>query len=594
MSALYVNNITPVIQSDTDTPRSEIEDEIEQHFKAIITLKRLLNAKVAISRLPSELLAEIFVCLARDPHSRPEMARGAYISAIYGTSLQWIRTSQVCHAWREVALTTPRLWSFISVTRRDALEAFLARSKQAPLSVCIDNLSFYESCKVLGELLPPELYRLRELRFSGPVRIVHDICANLTQPAHLLHTLRLVIPDTEYSSPSGPSLLQDDLFCGQVPRLRILEIRQITINWDHPIFSKTLTSLVVIRGSHGGDFDQLLSALEQMTCLENLTLDDAIPPAPSHTTSLPAPSRTVALPSLRHIRLKGFAVDSANLLRHLSPAIDPELDIVTSPGQAVVQDLVDTLKSQLTQMKPLRTVRLAQAYGPKLALYAWRKDINFTKSDSDRYLSDFDLGIPLRLELSSPTLSEGTQRLFSDSSLWRSVRYLQVETDFDQSWVWRDIISGMPGLRVLGVLYGVEKSLLDALSAVHPAEKSRAPSVVLPHLEVLSFSDTRLANLSEYMVEERFFDGLIDSLILRCNYGTPVQEVRLTDCRNITVEDVARLREIVPQVAWDGVVEMEESEDDEDEDDDYDDTEEDYDDPEYDEDYGLDWDDGWY
>ncbi|TBU36407.1 hypothetical protein BD309DRAFT_818304, partial [Dichomitus squalens] len=90
------------------------------------------NARVAISRLPNELLSEIFTCLVRDHNSHIEDAHDTY-DRVYGTRLQWIRTTHVCFAWREVALATPRSWSFISVTRRAAVEALLARSKRAPL-----------------------------------------------------------------------------------------------------------------------------------------------------------------------------------------------------------------------------------------------------------------------------------------------------------------------------------------------------------------------------------------------------------------------------------------------------------------------------
>ncbi|EJF61761.1 hypothetical protein DICSQDRAFT_169772 [Dichomitus squalens LYAD-421 SS1] len=354
----------------------------------------------------------------------------------------------------------------------------------------------------------------------------------------LLHTLKLSDSDAGHSSYFNPLHLRHDLFSGQVPCLRTLEIRQLSVNWDHPVFSKTLTSLIVTEGSHGGGFEQLLSALEQMTYLECLLLEDAILSVGSRTASLPAPSRTIALPLLGFIHLNGIAVDSANLLRHLYPAIDTELEIITSVGQDVVQDLVTSLGSQLNQTVPLRTVCLAQMEGPKLILSAWRRDIDFHKWHS--YISD--RVAPIHLDLSSPVSSQGTRRLFSELPLWSSVRFLQVEANSGQRWAWRDIISNMPNLRVLGVLHGVENSMLDALSAAHPAENGGTPSVALPHLEVLAFRYTPLARHVQYMA--RFFHKLIDCLILRCNYDLPV------------------LREIVPEVVWDGYVTMEDDDDD--------------------------------
>ena len=79
-----------------------------------------------------------------------------------------------------------------------------------------------------------------------------------------------------------------------------------------------------------------------------------------------------------------------------------------------------------------------------------------------------------------------------------------------------------------------------------------------------------------YEEDEEYFDQLIDCMIYRCNYYHPVQEVHITECRNIIDEDVVRLREIVPEVVWDGVVDIEDEEDEEEDEEEYSD-EEDYD-----------------
>ena len=546
---------------DTDVARKQIEDEIEQHLKAVVVLKRRLNTTVAISRLPNELLAEIFVWLAQDYYDYSKKLLGPYsnsygtYSTSYGTNLRWIRTSHVCHTWREVALTTPRLWSFIQVARQEAIEMLLVRSKQAPLLVCMGQSPYRKkSIEVLGELLPPETCRLREVYLDGSARDIYNLCTNFTQPANLLHVLNLSGSQSHYSVNSSPPPLPRHLFGGQFPRLRNLELHQIAFSWDNPVFCKTLTNLVVIGGSYSGSFEQLLYVLEQMTELENLGLEDVVPSTGNHTTSLPPPSHPIMLPRLRDIWLCGFAIDTANLLRHLSPAIDTELVIATKHGHGGLSDLVAALESHLDQTRPVRTAYLAQIYRTQLNVSAWPEDIGFHKSIN--YLSDYRA--PFRLELEVDNSFIACQRLIGDSLLFSTVRCLEVETGRNQSWAWEHIISGMPNLRILGVLSGVEDSFLDALCVAHPAANGDVPSLVLPHLEVLSFSNTRLGLNAKHMEGKDFKDRLVDCLILRCNYNLPVQEVHLTYCRNTTVDDVDRLREVVPEVVWDGDEEFEE------------------------------------
>ena len=54
------------LDPDVVIARKKIEDEIKNHSNAITILKHRLNAMTTISRLPDELLSEIFVCFAQD------------------------------------------------------------------------------------------------------------------------------------------------------------------------------------------------------------------------------------------------------------------------------------------------------------------------------------------------------------------------------------------------------------------------------------------------------------------------------------------------------------------------------------------------
>ena len=71
-----------------------------------LKITELESQKQPVNWLPTELLIEIFLIRAEDESA--DMAIGlSYNSAP-------VLISHVCHKWRELALATSRLWSFIS------------------------------------------------------------------------------------------------------------------------------------------------------------------------------------------------------------------------------------------------------------------------------------------------------------------------------------------------------------------------------------------------------------------------------------------------------------------------------------------------
>ena len=89
-----------------------------------------------IRRLPTELLAEIFVI------------------AIEGYGQDRFDMMCVCRAWRATIISMARLWSRVTIrpsTSREQVEFVVERTKQVPLDVTIDSESIYRPCKVSGE-----------------------------------------------------------------------------------------------------------------------------------------------------------------------------------------------------------------------------------------------------------------------------------------------------------------------------------------------------------------------------------------------------------------------------------------------------------
>src|ERR1700730_4144150 len=108
--------------SSADHLRQAIDDEIKSLEASLRALKSRRNALVPISHLPPEILAAIFSFLSPSVWNR-----GIDL-------LEWLSVTHVCHRWRDIALTHPRLWSHINFTRLTpaGMAGMLARARMTP------------------------------------------------------------------------------------------------------------------------------------------------------------------------------------------------------------------------------------------------------------------------------------------------------------------------------------------------------------------------------------------------------------------------------------------------------------------------------
>ncbi len=534
------------VVSASQVARRDIEDDIERHAWAIINLKRRLNTLTLLAGLPTEILSEIFLHLARDSYENQQQ----FTYPSYPLrSLTWI-----CHSWREVALNSPRLWSYIVLTHRRFVSEFLARSKSAPLWITAALLLCGdEKFKIFEEVLHGESQRLTELRLSGPLRTLLDACQKL-ESATLLETLVL----TSSADTLDPTHIPHTVFSLSLPHLRAVEIRRLGISWDHPIFSANLTRLVI----HGrpiaqdliGTFECFLSVLERMPDLQVLDLEETIPPLPAgNTESLPPVSRKVALPHLRHISLVSTHLECANLLNHLTLPKDVRLHLVGRCSKAHRQDLIEVVKEHLSRSLPLQTLRFQGIffpYGLNEVLNGWRTlvDLDEVVFSAEPLSSHLHLNVP-----------RGALDLMSNTTVFANIQRLDVGPGLNNS-EWELLFMGIPNIRILSLRGDLKDDFAEAFSYVLRGHSK--PIMVLSSLEVLKLRDIRL-KLTMQVDEDtgtEFLDQLVDCLIKRCNYGVPVQELYLTECVNTSKEDVRRLEEVVPDVKWDGIEKEDEDE----------------------------------
>ncbi|KIM80375.1 hypothetical protein PILCRDRAFT_89650 [Piloderma croceum F 1598] len=130
----------PIVhQLDDDIPHVQmLLDELRRKRELLLKFIAEQNAIVApIRRLPAEILAEIFVlCMNYDISSFDPMQSPLLVG-------------RVCRGWRQVALSTQKLWSSITVTdyrsSSKMVKLWMSRAISAPLTIHLNSAHHYSS-----------------------------------------------------------------------------------------------------------------------------------------------------------------------------------------------------------------------------------------------------------------------------------------------------------------------------------------------------------------------------------------------------------------------------------------------------------------
>ncbi|KIJ62720.1 hypothetical protein HYDPIDRAFT_114411 [Hydnomerulius pinastri MD-312] len=160
----------------------------------------------SLSNLPAELLIEIFVTSSR-----------------VGGPFTPLALARVCQLWREICISSPRIWQLIIVNKswrsissiRAQAELWIARSAPLPFDVDVELADFERLLPIMSCFLP-HIARWMECKISFDGRTTHTCLSDLTlsAPRRILHHLdvRLKAPFDE----DGSSDDDDSVFfsCG--------------------------------------------------------------------------------------------------------------------------------------------------------------------------------------------------------------------------------------------------------------------------------------------------------------------------------------------------------------------------------------------
>ncbi|KAH9938729.1 uncharacterized protein B0H18DRAFT_968470 [Fomitopsis serialis] len=525
--------------------RERIDLEIAQLRDSVQVLVARRNELAPVLRLPVELLSEIFV-LNVATHS-PE-------------DLRWTQVAYVCQYWRSVALQTPRLWTCINFKTEPWVALQLERSKTMPLVAHVDLRArqFASKCEGFG-LLARSMGRVRQLSISsGEMRgTVHKLWRHMTYPAPLLESFVFHNPSQSRAGPT--SHVPTQLFRGECPSLKYVELRQCTWCWATTLFTHTVTHLTL-------DGATSKCRLELMPNLEWLDLDHITPEVPWFFIPNVDVGQFVHLPCLKFLRIDALALNCAILLYHISFPMDTQLvlycdafrrlDEFMAVGHAIA------VKHRRGEAMGIQDLRLKSftfvPHDQALELFTWR----------EAYSADelYDAARKRRCDAAVRVLLrwDGREPDFSVASLLVRAFYIPEYVSLTgQAWI--ELFSGMKSVSSVWVQGRSATHLPDALRRENCSQcraditgemlagdplrqHTRVPSL-FPLLHTLILEEVDFTG--DTCPDACFFWQLQDVVLERSKHAGKLKLI-VHRCRNFIVEQMQDLRMVGADVTWNG------------------------------------------
>jgi len=564
--------------------RMQVEVDIARSLSILSRLRDRMNLLADLSRrLPEEIMTEIFIqyrSILKDASSSAELCSSTT------TFYAFIRVTHVCRHWRRIALSFPRLWSYILVPRNvEFTEELLFRSKEVPLTVdarSIDHIRM-PSLKCILQ----EMRRIRSLSVdthptshwmitvdiaNSSAPLLEHLSVNFSSPHSLRRILTLNIPNSLAS----------------MPQLRSLDLRNVGANNPFPLLFKTIRHLTVHEtwSSTAGDpehtmnRERLLASLANLPLLVTLDIDVRYPILLDLTVHR---HLDIFLPHLESLRL----IDSPAAVTWLPRCLrTPEtctlhLECTTiTPGIHHISDVAAEVSAKLGGDQPDSLATFTDcsitrdSKTHRISLRCWSKlhPIDPVSPDATPHLHlAFD---------DSPSCNAAILETLFPGLHLRYLRSLYVG-DIKE----KDSIDSLANPSALKVLYlrgwHVREaanfflqqmvSWDPALSPTDPDTMSPPGKIIFPSLDLLILSNAQfddypkddIAHLSlpsrairsgyESISCSRGMPLLLTALKARMQWNAGIRQVDLNSCRNLALWSVEKLATEVT-CRWDGRV----------------------------------------
>ncbi|KAI0066255.1 hypothetical protein BV25DRAFT_1522425 [Artomyces pyxidatus] len=366
------------------------------------TLTNLASiASTPILSLPPEILTEIFLCCAARGklfEKRYTDVRGhhKFQSQLQFEWVGWINVTHVCRSWREVALNSASLWSFIDVVpmKPSGFDEMLSRSATTPLSLTISSDRPY--IDRWDEAALPPVYRILSSRTLPRLRNLFVQAERGAQDDIWFYELLSLMS----SSSVAPLLESLTLHChkpikgfelraSQIPLLRSLTVSE----WSNFLASSAFENLVELRicpRNHPPSTTDIFPILIQMQRLELFSATMGPPEEQFPTSRSP-------MPCLKSLQVAGNA-SCLDFVQHLilpsrcrtrirpcypdtNPLVHPVLETfggIDTPPRALVLRACPSTVLHLQLWGQADTVDMERVWRPNEDLYVEHVDPSAT------------------------------------------------------------------------------------------------------------------------------------------------------------------------------------------------------------------------
>ncbi|CAL1713942.1 unnamed protein product [Somion occarium] len=353
-----------------------LEDMIEEQLKAIYQHHRILsqhhlilsqlrirlNSRAPINaRLPTELLIQIFKAyeeMCRPKHNLSRMEKR------WARPYGWSVVSLICHYWRDIALATPSLWTFIQAgAPLEQIETWLSRSKSLPLQAVVHTINLEHDGVAEGTtLLFQHFARMKILDVAlDDIDYVKTTFPPSTIPATALRYVRIHNLATRIEK---DEVIQC-ILGRQLPCLTAVELLGSPWKWVTLELPQTLTSLVIgftVTSQHCSPAE-VLEVLRRLPLLVTLELEGKyIGNARDDQPFIHGLKPDVELFNLQTLFITGPISRCLAYLQHIRFPVQTRIHLETSIIQerhSLHLPLLDVLASKLSHGQPLLELSLS-------------------------------------------------------------------------------------------------------------------------------------------------------------------------------------------------------------------------------------------
>ncbi|KAJ3504610.1 hypothetical protein NMY22_g17864 [Coprinellus aureogranulatus] len=276
----------------------DLDLRITQLEQDLFDLKRSRNELSPISLLPAEILTTIF-CLSR---------KGIDWSGRCKRLPDFARLAHVCHAWREIALDSPSLWTLVQIrptTARELVQYQLINARGSFLTLeYVDKSNEPAHLDILSNVL--DRTPLKSITLCAQDFVIRQVLCGVKH--WVAYLAELVIECRTLSYSNSHIVLPQHISGGIMPKLHRLSLSNYILPWISPILSSpnlkdlTLGSNYHPSGRITGEYMiEFLSFLRRTPHLEVLNL--SFPPTSAGPLNAPDGLAEVELPAIETLSI---------------------------------------------------------------------------------------------------------------------------------------------------------------------------------------------------------------------------------------------------------------------------------------------------